>query len=142
MLSNYPKPTTLSIADISKAIVEAPYTQRALLEQAKIFSSDLLKSGLKNSYVVVRTDEILIMDTKDINTATKVWKFNNNGLGYSSTGYNGTYGTAITSDGKIVANMITTGILSAITIKNLDGSFQKVWRSHNSLKISMRQTKQ
>ena len=123
-LSNYPKPTALSIADIGKAIVNATYTQQTLFEQAKKFSSDLLKSGLKNSYVVVKTDEILIMDTKDVNTATKVWRFNNAGLGYSSTGYNGTYGTAITNDGKIVADMITTGILSSIKIQNLDGSFQ------------------
>ena len=144
VLSNYAEPKALSIADIGKAIVNATYTQQTLFEQAKKFSSDLLKSGLKNSYVVVRTDEILIMDTKDINTATKVWRFNNAGLGFSSTGYNGTYGTAITSDGKIVADMITTGILSAITIKNLDGSFQIDLSGsggcnfYNSNKIAMR----
>lgn len=80
VLSNYAEPKALSIADIGKAIVNASYTQQTLFEQAKMFSSDLLKSGLKNSFVVVRTDEILIMDTKDINTATKVWRFNNNGL--------------------------------------------------------------
>lgn len=34
-------------------------------------------------------------------------------LGYSSTGYNGTYGLAMTQDGQIVADYITTGTLSA-----------------------------
>jgi phage-related protein len=41
------------------------------------------------------------MNTKDINTATKVWRWNNGGLGFSSTGYYGIYGTAITNNGAI-----------------------------------------
>jgi len=57
-------------------------------------------------------EEIVIMDTNDINTATKVWRWNKSGLGYSSTGYDGTYGLAMTQDGAIVADYITTGTLS------------------------------
>lgn len=57
--------------------------------------------------------EQVIMNTKDILTATKVWRWNLGGLGYSSTGYNGTFGTAITQNGEIVANYITTGTLNA-----------------------------
>ena len=34
-------------------------------------------------------------------------------LGYSSTGINGTYGLAMTMDGSIVADFITTGTMSA-----------------------------
>lgn len=56
--------------------------------------------------------EILIMDTQDISTAQKVWRWNNSGFGYSSTGYNGTFTTAITQDGKIVADFITSGHMS------------------------------
>lgn len=69
-------------------------------------------------------DELLIMDTADISTATKVWRWNKNGLGYSSTGYSGTYGTAITADGKIVADYIATGTLDAskISVSHLSGS--------------------
>jgi phage minor structural protein len=89
--------------------------------------TDKLKNAL-GGYVVKRDGEILIMDTKDIRTATKVWRWNLNGLGYSSTGYNGTYGTAITMDGEIVANFIKTGELDAslITtgiIQSSDGTF-------------------
>ena len=62
-------------------------------------------------------DEILIMDTPDIQTATKVWRWNKSGLGYSSTGYNGPYGLAMTADGSIVADFITTGTLTANLIK-------------------------
>lgn len=57
--------------------------------------------------------EIVIMDTEDIMTATKVWRWNSGGLGYSSNGYNGPYTLAMTQDGAIVANFITTGTMSA-----------------------------
>jgi len=68
--------------------------------------------------------EQVIMNTKDILTATKVWRWNLGGLGYSSTGYNGTFGTAITQNGEIVANYITTGTLDAAlaTIIHLNAS--------------------
>ena len=72
--------------------------------------SDTLRMAIENAtalitaattgHVVTRPEEILIMDTADKNTAKKVWRWNLNGLGYSSTGYNGTFGTAITMDGK------------------------------------------
>lgn len=61
--------------------------------------------------------ELLIMDTADASTAKKIWRWNLSGLGYSSTGYNGTYTTAITQDGHIVADFIDTGILTANIIK-------------------------
>ena len=61
--------------------------------------------------------ELLIMDTADANTAKKIWRWNLSGLGYSSTGYNGTYKTAITQDGHIVADFIDTGTLTANIIK-------------------------
>lgn len=91
-------------------------------------SSDIIKmsveqatnviNGVKGGHVVINMDEngqpyeLLILDTDDINTAKKVWRWNVNGLGYSSTGYNGSYGTAMTMDGAIVADRITTGTLS------------------------------
>jgi phage minor structural protein len=61
--------------------------------------------------------ELLIMNTADASTATKIWRWNLSGLGYSSTGYNGTYTTAITQDGHIVADFIDTGTLTANIIK-------------------------
>ena len=69
-------------------------------------------------------DELLVMNTADISTATKVWRFNLNGLGYSNTGYSGTYGLALTMDGAIVATKITTGTLdcSRITVTHLSAS--------------------
>lgn len=80
-------------------------------------------TGTNGGYVVIRKNdagqpyEILIMDKADIETAQKVWRWNQGGLGYSDNGYNGPYETAITQDGSIVASFITTGILTANLIK-------------------------
>ena len=80
-------------------------------------------TGNNGGYIVIRQDanekpyEFLVMNTDNIETATKVWRWNLSGLGYSSTGYDGQYGTAITQDGAIVANFITTGTLTANIIK-------------------------
>lgn len=64
-----------------------------------------------------KPEEILVMDTNNISTAKKVWRWNKEGLGYSSTGYNGKYGLAMTSGGEIVADFIKTGSLNASLIK-------------------------
>ena len=125
-LSNYIETKSLSIKQIVDRLESVDSTD-SILQQAKNNATALIKSGLKNSHVIVRENEILIMDTKDINTAIKVWRWNSGGLGYSGTGYYGTYGTAITQDGQIVADFIKTGILDASlirtgTITSKDGS--------------------
>jgi hypothetical protein len=74
-------------------------------------------------------DELLILgDSDDYTTAQKVWRWNSSGLGYSSTGYNGSYGLAMTSDGEIVADFITTGTLNADLIRagHLDAQYVTV----------------
>lgn len=115
-LSNYIEAKPLSIKQIVEKLETMDSTE-TILQLAKDNATSLIKGGLKNSYVIVRENEIVIGDTKDINTMTKVWRWNNGGLGFSSTGYYGTYGTAITQDGKIVADFITTGVLNASLIK-------------------------
>lgn len=95
----------------------------SFLEQAVINATNWI-TGNKGGYVIFQRNadgqpyEILIMDTPDISTATKVWRWNNGGLGYSSNGYEGPFATAITQDGAIVANFITTGTLQANLIKS------------------------
>lgn len=67
-------------------------------------------------------DELLIMNTPDIETATNVWRWNQQGLMHASS-YAGTYtNAAITMDGQIVADAITTGILRGIEIISQFGS--------------------
>lgn len=95
----------------------------SIMEQAIERATKLITGNL-GGYVVIHDsngdgepDEILIMDTNDISTATKVWRWNKNGLGYSSTGYDGTYGLAMTADGEIVADYITTGSMSGNRVR-------------------------
>lgn len=84
-----------------------------------IASATAAITGAKSGYVRAIYDaagnwsEIVILDTNDIATATNVWRWNSGGLGFSSTGYNGTYSTAITSTGEIVADFVSTGTMSA-----------------------------
>ncbi|MGM0251437.1 phage tail spike protein [Enterococcus sp. AZ129] len=90
------------------------------LEQAQQEASDIIKNPGKGHVVIYPSladpQEFLIMDTTDIKTAKKVWRWNVGGLGFSSTGYNGSYSLAMTNNGAIVADRITTGILRAINI--------------------------
>lgn len=79
--------------------------------------------------------EILIMDTPDINTATKVWRWNSGGLGYSKNGYNGPYELAMTQSGQIVADFITTGILKAIEIQGVSISGSSYYMENGGMKI-------
>lgn len=120
-LSNYIEAKPLSIKQVVERLESIDSTED-ILQKAKDNATALIKGGLKNSYVIVRENEIVIGDTKDINTMTKVWRWNNGGLGYSSTGYYGKFGTAITQDGKIVADFITTGVLRAILLESLNGN--------------------
>lgn len=89
--------------------------------QKAIETATALITGASGGYVVLnpseKPSELLIMNTPDINTATKIWRFNMNGFGYSSNGYNGPFPLAITMDGAIVADFITTGTLNADIIK-------------------------
>ena len=57
--------------------------------------------------------EIGSTDNLDLSKAKNVWRWNNGGFGFSGTGYNGPYTTAITQDGHIVADFIDAGTLTA-----------------------------
>lgn len=83
-----------------------------ILEEARENASQLIHSKT-NGHVVTTADEQLIMDTADKKTARKLWRWNLNGLGYSKTGYNGTYDTAITMDGQIVGERLVGGSVTA-----------------------------
>ncbi len=91
--------------------------------QAAVENATNWITGANGGYVIMNKNgnnqpyEILIMDTDNIQTATKVWRWNQGGLGYSSNGYNGPYATAITQDGKIVADFITAGKMMANMIQ-------------------------
>ena len=90
------------------------------LEQAIINATQLI-TGNQGGYIVMnpaeKPQEIFIMDTPDISTSQKVWRWNLSGLGYSSTGINGPFALAMTMDGAIVADFITAGTINGSLIK-------------------------
>ncbi|MGF2005760.1 phage tail tip lysozyme [Lactococcus lactis] len=102
-------------------------------------------TGNKGGYVLLDPKDaprrILIMDKPNAADAKKVWQWNVDGLGYSSTGINGPYGLAMTRDGSIVADFVTAGILSGIlvqgnVIKSIgDGSYYQSVMSNGKFMI-------
>lgn len=108
-----------TIAQQQKTIEETPSIIRTAVDNATS-----LITGNKGGYILLRDtngdkkpDEFLIMDAPNVEQAVKIWRWNLGGLGYSNNGYNGPYSLAITQDGAIVADFITTGILTANIIK-------------------------
>lgn len=94
---------------------------KSALEQAIASSTDFIKNGTGVIRFIYNSDgdlmEIVSLDNADITQAQSVWRLNNGGFGHSSTGYNGAYTTAITQNGAIVADFITTGTLNAQRVK-------------------------
>lgn len=108
---NFTERTSSATNSIYSALEAIP-TESAILKQA-IDNATALITAATTGHVVTRPNEILIMDTDNTETAKKVWRWNVNGLGYSSNGYNGSYGTAITMDGQIVGRYIVAGSIAA-----------------------------
>ena len=98
-------------------------SDKSYMERAIQNATDLIMSGKLGGYVTVTKNEIYIADNKDLDKAVKVWRWNSGGLGYSSSGKDGPFGTAITSNGKIVADYISTGNLdcSVLNVSNIHG---------------------
>lgn len=103
-------------------------------EQAIIEATNKI-TGNSGGYVEIKDtnedgkpDEILIMNTENISTATQVWRWNKSGLGYAENAagnaYAGPYRTAITADGKINADFIATGTLKLGGLNNASGRFE------------------
>lgn len=82
---------------------------KTVLQFAQEQATDLIINGVEGGHVFIDQNEIYIMDTTDKATARNVWRWNSGGLGFSSNGYNGPFITAMTADGRIVADMITSG---------------------------------
>lgn len=106
-----------SINQMNKVITQ--FSPSTILEEARENATSLITQAM-GGYVYKTNSELYIMDTNDPNTAEKVWRWNINGLGYSSTGINGPYGIAMTMDGSIVADYITTGHLNTNVIEGYD----------------------
>lgn len=115
-----------TLNSVSKEVENKPDVNE-VISITKLESTNILNAGMKNSYVVVRKNEILVMDSPEIDNAVNVWCWNKNGLMHSNSGYNGIYTMGMRYDGVIFADLIKAGILKSLNDKTWinmeDGSF-------------------
>lgn len=121
--------------NILSKIQNMPSAQN-LLDAAKQQATEILNMATTGYVNIIQENEqsqaLVITNTPGIANATKLWRFNMNGLGYSNNGGT-TYDLAITMDGTIVADFIKTGILSDGVGKNYwnlsTGEFSLQWNT-------------
>ncbi len=104
----------------------------SILEEARNNATNLITNAM-GGYVYKTNNELYIMDNEDPNQAVKVWRWNINGLGYSSSGINGPYELAATMDGAIVADMITTGTLRTSVIEGYESLVTQVSNNYQEI---------
>ena len=116
-----------NFSEVMKAQIADAIMQRVptitFLRNALKTATDLIKGG-KGGHVVINTDadghpnEILIMDTDNIQTAVNVIRMNMNGIAFSNSGYDPeAFVTAWTIDGGFNANFINSGSVTADILK-------------------------
>lgn len=117
-LSNKDISTKRKIDDVMIDIVKGVEQNDNSLEK---YIQSFINSGIKDSYVFYNQAELIVCDSERIEDAIHVWRFNKNGLAHSANGYQGPYDIALTSDGKINANMILAGTIKGqyIDARNL-----------------------
>ena len=97
----------------------------AIVKEAVDKATAVMNNGL-GGYVVKTRDELLVMDTDDVNTAKVITRMNKNGIAVSTTGYGGPWYGLVTG-GKLVVNEATTekftaALINAGILKSVDGS--------------------
>lgn len=126
--------------NLSQAVIEASglyntVVTKSALQTALERATQLISGGL-GGYVVLKPnadgepEEILIMDTPDINTAVNVIRMNRNGIGFSNAGYNpAAFITAWTIDGGFSASFINSGVMNGqlITAGTIRDQAGKNW---------------
>lgn len=92
----------------------------SLLKEAKENATHIMNMATTGYITITKgengSEELIISNVRDYTKATKLWKWNMNGFGYSNDGGK-TFGLAMTMDGSIVADYITSGVLNADVIR-------------------------
>lgn len=104
-------------------------------------ATDRIWSALGNSYVIYEGDRILVVDNLPKETATNVMMISSGGIGFSSTGINGTFNSAWTIDGtlnmqeinviNLVADLIKGGTLKLGSESNVSGILELYDNANN-----------
>ena len=138
-LSNLVSNITTSVTtDTTDQINNVQITLSNEIQQAQ----DSLLSVFGDSYVIYDGDKILVLDNLPKETATNVMMINSAGIGFSSTGINGSFTSAWTIDGtlnmqainviNLVADLIKGGTLKLGSNLNQSGQLE-VYDTANNL---------
>lgn len=128
--------TTSTISDTVAATVTKTSVSPNQVSATVKTATDWI-TGASGGHMIFKMDddgnpqELICMDTTDIETAQVCWRFNLNGIGYSTTGYNGDFDSlALTGpDGTIKADRIKSGTITSDNSKtefNLDSGYIKL----------------
>jgi len=139
------------ITDTAKKDVESIAKENKVLLQKELEeATERFDSILGNSYVINKTgNEILIVDRLPKEEAVYCLKINSAGIGFSSTGINGTFNSAWTIDGtlnmqainviNLTASLIKGGTLKLGGVNNSSGTFE-LYDNNNNLVAQMDRT--
>lgn len=108
----YKGSTNKKITNIIRKEIKPIGDQLTTLEQAQLNATQLI-AGMLGGYAIQTPEAFYVADNPNIDEAMKVWKWGLGGFGYSSTGKDGPYTTAITADGSIVAMLVAANIITA-----------------------------
>lgn len=145
---NHPGNTTITLG--SEQTLSLSAQSAALTNEINSQATNIIMSAAENARQILESatggnihfvydqdgvcTEILIMDTNDIQTATKIWRWNINGWGYSGDGGQ-TYSLAATMNGHIYADFVDAGTLQSGTNNanwwNLDTGEIKIGNNAN-----------
>jgi len=102
-------------------------------EKTILHQTELINNLNKNGLVYIDDNEVLILDKIPKEQAKNVWRWGLGGLAFSNKGYEGPFSTAITQDGQINADFITTGKINTNLIEGYEQLVQKVSRTEESI---------
>lgn len=112
----YKGSTNKKISNIVRKEIKPIGDKLTSLEQAQLNVTELIANML-GGYAFYEADGFYIADNPVLTNAQKVWKWGIGGFGYSESGVEGPYTTAITADGTIVAMLVAANIITADMVK-------------------------
>ena len=131
--------------NVKKDTEEVISANKVLLENELKEATAQINGVLGNSYCIYEGDKILIVDSLPKENAKNVIKISNGGIGFSSTGINGTFNSAWTIDGTLnmqninvinmTASMIKGGVLRLGGQNNSSGTFELYDNSNNLIAL-------
>lgn len=118
IFGNYSRDVKAKFDNVKNTITQI---NQVLSKQQSVINkqTNMINTLNKNGYVYIDENEIMILDKLPKTNAKNVWRFGLAGIGFSSNGIEGPFEIAMTMDGQINANFITTGVMSVDRIEGL-----------------------